>query len=98
MDKSKYHFTELQSEINSQHSRGEPHDSLPEASHSKPAPYRRTKPHLRLYWSRTLTCIFVPLLITTYYAALWAWWIKRFRDNGPVPRGPAGGRWAYYTW
>lgn len=53
---------------------------------------------LCLYWSRTLTCIFMPLFITGFYCGIWAWWLNRYDDTGPVLSGPRGGRWAYYIW
>ncbi|KAK4942748.1 hypothetical protein LTR10_017508 [Elasticomyces elasticus] len=53
---------------------------------------------LQKYWLRTLSCIFVPLLVTGYYAGLYAYWILRYDDSGPVAQGPPAGRWAYYIW
>ncbi len=50
------------------------------------------------FWLRTLTCIFVPLLVTAYYGGLYAYWILRYDDGGPVAQGPPAGRWAYYIW
>lgn len=54
--------------------------------------------HLRLFWARTLTCIVAPIFVTGYYAAVWARWLNRFDDQGPVAQGPANGRWVYYVW
>ncbi|KAK5559818.1 hypothetical protein LTR46_001567 [Exophiala xenobiotica] len=48
------------------------------------------------FWLRTLTCTVVPLLITAYYAGLYAYWILRYDDGGPMAQGPPAGRWAYY--
>jgi hypothetical protein len=53
---------------------------------------------LKVFWLRTLTCAFVPVFVAGYYAGLWAHWICQYDAGGPVPRGPEGGRWAYYTW
>ena len=53
---------------------------------------------LKMFWSRALTCIIVPALVTGYYIALYLHWISSYDASGPVPQGPPGGRWAYYTW
>lgn len=53
---------------------------------------------LKIFWSRALTCIIAPLLVTGYYIGLYLHWISSYDADGPVPQGPPGGRWAYYTW
>lgn len=53
---------------------------------------------LRVFWSRALTCIIAPILVTGYYVGLWSYWMSHYDAGGPVPQGPPGGRWAYYTW
>lgn len=53
---------------------------------------------LKVFWTRTLTCILAPILVTAYYIVLWSYWIHRYDADGPVPQGPSGARWAYYTW
>jgi len=53
---------------------------------------------LKVFWSRTLTCIIVPTLVTGYYVAFWSYWVSNYDASGAVPQGPSAGRWAYYTW
>lgn len=54
--------------------------------------------NLKVFWSRALTCVIVPILVTGYYIGLWSHWMSHYDGGGPVPQGPPGGRWAYYTW
>lgn len=54
--------------------------------------------YLRVFWARTSSCIFSPICVSAYYAAIWAWWLNSYDGNGPVSQGPAGARWVYYVW
>ncbi|KIW09903.1 hypothetical protein PV08_11679 [Exophiala spinifera] len=53
---------------------------------------------MQVFLLRTVTCICVPILMTGYYAGLWAYWIEGYDNSGPVPWGPPAGLWAYYIW
>jgi hypothetical protein len=53
---------------------------------------------LKVFWSRALTCVIAPMLVTGYYIGLWLHWMSSYDAGGPIPQGPPGGRWAYYTW
>ena len=53
---------------------------------------------MRVYWLRTLTCIFLPALIAFYYAIIWVFWIRSYDQKFPVAHGRVGGRWIYYSW
>lgn len=98
MQNSKYEFTKLHSGSDSLHSK-QP-EQADSGAHMVPKQNSRegSQTQLRLYWSRSLTCIFLPLFITGFYCGIWTWWLNRYDDNGPVSVGPAGGRWAYYIW
>ena len=53
---------------------------------------------LQNYWLRTLTCIFLPIMIAAYYAIIWVLWLQPYDSNSPVPHGRRGGRLVYYSW
>lgn len=54
--------------------------------------------YLRVFWTRTLSCILSPICVSGYYAAIWAKWLNNYDDKGPVAHGPSGARWVYYVW